>query len=198
MTAARWRWSSIGFTPRGTPTSGAPYGREVEPPAARDPGRVATARLPRQTSPRSRCFRPFSGIERQGSVRISGRRSSGTGRAPGRLYKFIHEPCPRGRLFHSYRNGCPPRRTCALAGCSRAYPCGKTRRPSSTSSISSTAPALITSQESVSSWPSSTCSRAGAPGLRRLRLGRSPISSRRRLMSKTPGPAGTSSPLALD
>ena len=142
--AVRWRWELDRVSRQGVHRQcGGPYGREVDPPARQDPGGVAAARLPRQRRRDHDAFDRFREIERGRPFGPLERRSSGAGRAFGELIQVHPTTGCRKPLIPSYRKGRAPRRTCASDGCSRRISLRRNaKRPSSKSSISSTAARL--------------------------------------------------------
>jgi len=137
--AGRWKLDRIhakGYTDK----RGGPHGRKIDPPAGPDPSGVAAVRLPRQRRRDHDAFDRSGEIERGRWFGSLGRRSSGTGRALGAFVQARPRPCSGGRVFSDTGTvaprGAPARRK---AGSRLKPPRKNAKRPSSTSSISSTA-----------------------------------------------------------
>ena len=95
---------------------------KLSPPAGRNAGGVAAARLPRQRAPRSRPFRSCSGLRRSRFTRLCGRQSPQelVERLAG-AYRVRPRPRSGGRLFADPGATTRRRRTSALADCSLAH-----------------------------------------------------------------------------
>jgi len=178
------------------------YGREVDPPAHRDPGRVAAVRLPRQHRRDHDAFDSFSGNRHENvhsdlwdAVRLE---LSSTWRVRTSSSTTVSRRPP----IRSYRNGCAPRRICASEGLLAAHTPAERREEAIFDIVNqlNRGAALITSPDEREQLAEFKPARGPArQGLRRLRLG-AHLSHRRRGAAggKTRGSASTELTFALE